>query len=112
MKSLSSLRTRIRALGALLPRRRRLRLIIVPVVFRPDLDGPLLLDSMYVQHLGAAEPPIDESGVIDLKGSIFGKPLPLTAEQRAAWRSKDEVAQFPQTPKEVAIWRAIERESL
>ena len=82
------------------------------VVSRPDKGGPLLLNSLYVQDLGAAEPPSEETSSINTKGSIFGKPLPLTAEQRAAWRSKDEVAQFPQTPKEVAIWRAIERESL
>jgi len=110
MRSLSALRRRIAALASRLPSRRRLRRIIVPVVFRPDQDGPLLLDSMYVQHLGAAAPPIDETGSIDTEGSILGTLLPLTDEQRAAWRSKDEIERFPQSPEEKAIWLLVEKE--
>jgi hypothetical protein len=50
-----------------------------------------------------------EDGVHE--GTILGKFLPLTAEQRAAWRSREKVARFPQTPEEVAIWCSIEAEN-
>jgi hypothetical protein len=112
MRSLSALRRRIAALASRLPGRRRLQRIIVPVVSRPDQDGPLLLNAMYVIDLSVAPPPVDDSTGIDNDGSIWGTPLKMTDAQRAAWRSTDEVERFPQSSKEKAIWRAFEKENL
>jgi len=114
MRKLHSFRRRISSLWARLPAQRRFKKIVVPVVFRPDQDGPLKLEKMYVMDLKEECPPSGEdldfcADDVHPDDTIFGKPLPLTAEQRAAWRSHEEVSRFPQTPEEVTVWRSAQK---
>jgi hypothetical protein len=106
----AQIESRLRALRARLPEHRRLKRVVIPVVSRPDLDGPLRLDEMLVMDIGGACPAsgCDGDSSVHADDSIFGKPLPLAPEQLAAWRSDDETKRFPQTPEEVAIWRSAE----
>jgi len=113
MASLVSLRRRTRALQRAIPEGPSARRIYITMVSRPEPEGPLKLERMHVLYFPSnggdaqciSDPNSDNAGADDF---ILGRPFLLTPEQRAAWRSHEEVERFPRTPEEIALWRAVE----